>query len=126
MKDLSPKDPFIIYPLVDLLKSCGRIAEALDLQKHAVALNPLHAGAQRQLAELLIEHGAFVDAADAAARALELSRNSDHLWLMAYLLTQRGDRQAAQELLRGLRAGQTAPRQFMAFPGFQRALSETG
>lgn len=64
------------------LKAAGRFAEALELQREAVRLNPASSVAEHNLAATLGDLGRMEEAAETAARALAKGSQAPETWLV--------------------------------------------
>lgn len=74
-----------LYGLAESLRQASRFGEAAAVQSRAVELDPRHAGARRQLAEILLALGHRQEASEQAAHALALHDCAEHRVLLAFI-----------------------------------------
>jgi hypothetical protein len=94
------------------------------VQARAVGLNPKHAGARRQLAELLVLTGESRRALAEAATAFELHAHPHHLWLLAYLQAVNGNLKAGRDMVRPLVVERNFPVDYQRLPDFDAMVAK--
>ena len=106
------------YMLADALKLNGDYADARFWQELAIAENPSHGGAQRQMAELSLFLGSYDDALRHAHLAFQLEASDAHRLLLGFVMFENGDRKGAVSECRQLPEGFETPESFLRIPGF--------
>lgn len=124
LDDLSPNTSAVLFELADFLKTSGVFFEAADVQARAVGLNPSHAGARRQFAELLVLTGESRRALAEAATAVELNAGPHHLWLLAYLQAVNGNLKAGRDIVRPLAVEKSFPVDYQRLPDFDATVAK--
>lgn len=71
--DQSPGNPIILGNAAVLVRTLGRLDQAIDLSEQSIASNPVSGSAYVNLADQLYRSGRTSDAIEAASKALELS-----------------------------------------------------
>ncbi len=101
MKRVSPgqQAEFLYQKALSLLQQ-GRVAEAQDNLKDALAVDSMHAAGRRLLAGLLVEAKRYGEAEQVLAEGLRLGvEETDSAMVLARLRVERGDVRGALELL---------------------------
>lgn len=100
------------------------IFEAADVRARSVGLNPKHAGARRQLAELLVLTGESRRALAEVAAAFELNARPHHVWFLAYLQAVNGNPEAPLDMVRPLAVEKNFPVDYQRLPDFDAMVAK--